>query len=212
MSQPKYLQVVDYLKEVCEDKKPDSPVPSEREIAAKLDVSRMTARKAVEELCRSGWLYRDGNKGTFVAANRPSAPPPEKVRRILFMDTIYDPHNVPNISKALEVDEGEKLFRLVLLNKISDKPCYVEEIYASMADISDKEIGELNSFPSLDVFRNPAKDQVRLSPMIIPNKYAKLLNVQTGSPIIRKDEQIRRPNGRPYLYVVIYYHPNVSPI
>ncbi len=45
----------------------DAPVPSERELAARYGLSRMTARQAVEHLVSEGRLYRVQGKGTFVS-------------------------------------------------------------------------------------------------------------------------------------------------
>jgi GntR family transcriptional regulator len=45
---------------------PGSPVPSENEIIEKFQVSNTTARKALHELEREGWVTRIKGKGTFV--------------------------------------------------------------------------------------------------------------------------------------------------
>jgi GntR family transcriptional regulator len=45
---------------------PGSPVPSENDIIAKYEVSNTTARKALHELEKEGWVNRVKGKGTFV--------------------------------------------------------------------------------------------------------------------------------------------------
>lgn len=45
---------------------PGAPVPSENEIIAKFQVSNTTARKALHELEKEGWVTRVKGKGTFV--------------------------------------------------------------------------------------------------------------------------------------------------
>jgi GntR family transcriptional regulator len=45
---------------------PGSPVPSENEIIEKFSVSNTTARKALHELEKEGWVTRVKGKGTFV--------------------------------------------------------------------------------------------------------------------------------------------------
>jgi DNA-binding GntR family transcriptional regulator len=47
--------------------KPGQPVASEQEIAARLRVSRMTARQALKSLCDMGVAYSERGKGTFVS-------------------------------------------------------------------------------------------------------------------------------------------------
>ena len=50
---------------------PGDALPSERDIAAKADISRVTVRKAVQDLVRAGLLVQRRGSGTFVA--RPSS-------------------------------------------------------------------------------------------------------------------------------------------
>jgi GntR family transcriptional regulator len=42
-------------------------VPSERELAERYSVSRLTARQAIDELVKRGLAYRMQGKGTFLA-------------------------------------------------------------------------------------------------------------------------------------------------
>ena len=69
---PLYLQVVDLL--VHRIRSGDLPhgkqVPSERELADDLDISRTTARIAVDKLVQLGVVYREQGRGTFVAEPR----------------------------------------------------------------------------------------------------------------------------------------------
>ena len=43
-------------------------IPSERQLSADLGVSRLTARAALDELAREGYLVRRRGSGTFVTA------------------------------------------------------------------------------------------------------------------------------------------------
>lgn len=215
MSQPKYLQVIDYLTELCKDIPVNSPIPSEREIALSMDMSRMTVRKAVEELCRQNILYRNGNKGTFVAPKKAVSTEPavlQERQRILFMDTVYSPVNVRNVQQALELSDDDRLFRLIRLNMDEKTPLSVEEIYSSAANINDEDLGSISALQDLDKFRKTGLCKTRLVPVLLPNKYAALLDMKIDSPVIRKEEEIRTPQGRPFLYIQTYYNPKTAPI
>ncbi|WP_050182020.1 GntR family transcriptional regulator [Domibacillus robiginosus] len=50
--------------------KPGDLIPSEREYAEQLDVSRMTVRQAITNLVNEGLLYRQKGRGTFVAEQK----------------------------------------------------------------------------------------------------------------------------------------------
>lgn len=66
---PLYIQIQDMLYEGISSGQlqPGTQVPSEPELAAQYDVSRMTARKAIEGLVNKGYLIRRQGKGTYVA-------------------------------------------------------------------------------------------------------------------------------------------------
>lgn len=49
-----------------EEFRPDDLIPSERELMEQHQVSRITVRKAVEELVNEGYLYKIQGKGTYV--------------------------------------------------------------------------------------------------------------------------------------------------
>lgn len=66
---PIYQQIKHSLVQLIESRelKPGNLIPSENELAARYKISRMTARKATEELVREGRLVRVPGKGTFVS-------------------------------------------------------------------------------------------------------------------------------------------------
>jgi GntR family transcriptional regulator len=67
-SPPKYFQIrSDIINLISRGElTPGSPVPSENEIIEKYRVSNTTARKALHELEKEGWVNRVKGKGTFV--------------------------------------------------------------------------------------------------------------------------------------------------
>ena len=67
-SPPKYFQISREVVSLIQGGTlaPGSPVPSENEIIEKYQVSNTTARKALHELEKEGWVTRVKGKGTFV--------------------------------------------------------------------------------------------------------------------------------------------------
>lgn len=64
---PKHLQLREILLDLIEAAEVDEPIPSERELATRYGVARMTVRQAVETLVAEGRLVKVTGKGTFVA-------------------------------------------------------------------------------------------------------------------------------------------------
>ena len=66
---PLYQQIYDELKDAIEKGvyKPKERIPSELELADQYEVSRITVRRAVEELCSDGYLVKQQGRGTFVS-------------------------------------------------------------------------------------------------------------------------------------------------
>ncbi len=66
---PLYQQIKEYCQSNIQSGNfpVDSRLPSERQLAEKFEVSRMTVTKAFKELEREGWVYARSGKGTFVA-------------------------------------------------------------------------------------------------------------------------------------------------
>lgn len=68
---PKHAQLRSILQQlVDEELRVDDPIPSERVLAERFGVSRMTVRQAVEQLASNGRLRRIPGKGTFVAGRK----------------------------------------------------------------------------------------------------------------------------------------------
>ncbi|HYX86987.1 MAG TPA: GntR family transcriptional regulator [Gaiellales bacterium] len=69
---PRYRQVADVLQRSIEagDLRPHDRLDSERTIAERHGLSRMTARQAIELLVRRGTVYRRPGSGTFVSPPR----------------------------------------------------------------------------------------------------------------------------------------------
>lgn len=67
MSKPLYQQIKTQLLQKISFMQPNTAIPAERILASEFNVSRMTVRKAIDELVDEGMLYRDKTRGTFVS-------------------------------------------------------------------------------------------------------------------------------------------------
>ena len=63
---PKYIQIKDHLLQGIAARRFTDRLPSENQLSRKFSVSRMTARKALDEIDKEGFAERVPGKGTFV--------------------------------------------------------------------------------------------------------------------------------------------------
>lgn len=72
---PKYYLLKRDLAEKIENEEfpSDTPIPSERELMETYQVSRITVRKAIDELVNEGYLYKIQGKGTYVKSDEKSS-------------------------------------------------------------------------------------------------------------------------------------------
>ena len=66
-AEPKYYAVKRHLLDFIGSLEPGSPVPTERELAGRMETSRTTVRQALGELVAEGRLVRRQGSGTYVA-------------------------------------------------------------------------------------------------------------------------------------------------
>jgi GntR family transcriptional regulator len=69
---PKYYALKNYILEMIdrEEYAIDQAIPSERALIDQFGISRITVRKAIDELANEGYLYRLQGKGTYVKGDK----------------------------------------------------------------------------------------------------------------------------------------------
>ena len=114
------------------------PLPSEPQLARKFEVSRMTARRAIDELEREGYVYRVQGAGTFPTGKRFR----QGMFRVRpFKEWARDPdqHNkilqsmqlgaTPEIASVLQVQAGDPVIFLHRLRFAGEEPLVIEKRY-----------------------------------------------------------------------------------
>jgi GntR family transcriptional regulator len=135
---PLYAQVKQLLRLriTAEDPPSDGPLPSERELARELGVSRMTIRQALRELTDEGAVFTAPGRGTFRASPRLPRPlgaltgfTQDMVQRgltpssrLLAAEQITDPH----IAERLDTAPDAPLARIRRLRLADGEPMALE--------------------------------------------------------------------------------------
>jgi GntR family histidine utilization transcriptional repressor len=118
--------------------RPADRVPSENELVAAMNVSRMTANRALRELTDEGYVERVAGRGTFVSDFRAGS-------HVLEVQNIADEitrrghshtcevlrrsrqHARGEIARALHIEQGTDVFHLLLVHFENGTPIQVED-------------------------------------------------------------------------------------
>lgn len=194
---PLYLQ----LKKSIEDAVrrgvigPGDALPSERDIAVKADVSRVTVRKAVQDLVKGGILVQRHGSGTFVA------PRVERVEQSLSLLTsftedmarrgmtvrsqwldrgIYAPS--PEEMMVLGLSSTDMVARIARLRIANDTPLAIERASLSSAVLPDPQAVGSSLYGTLEkTGSRPVRAVQRISAANLGEADARLLEVPAGS-------------------------------
>lgn len=121
------------------------PLPSEPQLAREFDVSRMTARRAIDELEREGYVYRVQGAGTFPTGKRfrqgvfrirpfkEWARHPEHRTQVIRAIEIQA---TPEIATVLQLKEGEPVAFVHRLRSAGDEALVIEKRYINAALVS----------------------------------------------------------------------------
>lgn len=216
MDKPIYQTLVDNLIEEIDQAPANSPISSERELADRFQVSRMTARRALKELVLLGYVYTNKNKGTFVAdkkLRRRTGPDvlnvPQESYQILYFDI---KHSDEQILKELALTTFDSYARIVRVNTKNATNASIDEIYISTKYLSAEKVEAIDF---LQTFTNHASSFVgtrTFIPMMVPTKYAKLLSLPLDTLIIQMESTYLSNQGKPYIYCRTFNHPTLAKI
>lgn len=139
MRTAKYHSIRDEILDLVSEMDVGDALPPERALAPQLAVSRMTLRRAVEELVREGRLVRRHGAGTFVAEPKIA----QGLAVTSFSDDMRQRGAVPSsrtlevgpmfagahLGKRLEISPGEQLIRVVRLRLADGSPMALETLH-----------------------------------------------------------------------------------
>lgn len=140
---PYYYQIQQQIIAAIENSewKPDEFIPSERELSDKFKVSRITTRKALDNLMIEGYIKKIKGKGAVVAKPRIEE---QLFNRLIgtfqdLKDKGYEIKNEilsfevlkteKNITKELNLSENEEVFRFERLRYIDEEPYHFSRTF-----------------------------------------------------------------------------------
>jgi len=198
---PRYYQIEQAILEQIQKKriKPGAQLPSEAELAQQYQVSRITAKRALDDLVHQGWAFRQQGRGTFVAQAR--------IREISgfrsFSEDIQARGLIPSsrvlFFKEVEPDtttleklhllENERAYMLKRLRLADDDPVAVEVAYIPCKLCPDLLSEDLSAGSLFSVLKTkyglvPTWADAEIEAAEATKEEAKLLGIKVGKPVL----------------------------
>jgi GntR family transcriptional regulator len=190
-AQPLYQQLQRALREAIENRviAPDDALPPERDLADLLSISRITVRKAIDELVEEGLLVRKQGSGTFVSNRveknfakltsfsedmRARGREPRSVWLNRAIGTV-----TPEESLTLRSSPGTPVYRFHRIRYADDAPMALEYATVLAGCLPSLEAVESSLYEALEKTGNrPVRALQRLRAVLPTGAQAKLLKAQ----------------------------------
>jgi GntR family transcriptional regulator len=209
---PLYLQLKRWIEDAVHrgDINPGDALPSERDLAAKVDVSRVTVRKAVLQLVKDGVLVQRHGSGTFVAPQQnrveqslsqltsfaeDMARRGMEVRSVWLDRGLYHPS--PEETVVLGLSPSDQVARVARLRISGETPLAIERAALSAAILPDPGAIGTSLYAHLDRKGNrPVRAIQRIRAVSVNADDAKLLDVAEGAAVLHIERTSYLASGR----------------
>jgi GntR family transcriptional regulator len=204
-----YLRLRNSLQKMIESGglEPGQALPSERELAKLLTLSRVTVRKAIAGLADDGLLTQRHGAGTFVTERivksfskltgftddlRARGLKP----RVKFLERSAG-EVTPEEALALHLSPGARVIRLRRLRFAGDKPLALEHTVVPQSVLGDPRAVKLSLYDTLEQLGcRPTRALQRLRAVALDAGQAALLDMTTGSPALAIERRAFLDGGR----------------
>lgn len=215
---PLYQQLLEEIKYSIDTGKYayEEKIPTEPELSEKYGVSRITVRRAVDELCTEGYLVKKQGKGTFVCR-------PKLLRKIArtndvqgFSEACRLNNMVPGAkvtnlqisvaradeAKFFRIEENAKVLYSQRVRTADGIPIMLENNffpYESFSYLEKEDLNEVSLFKTLKKHGVEVKETIKSTLEIVKAEtdHAKLLDVAVGEPLFYMNAYFTDTKGEP---------------
>ncbi|MGI5151921.1 GntR family transcriptional regulator [Plantactinospora sp. CA-294935] len=210
MSTPKHVAITNALREQCRNLPVGSRLPSEKDLAVRFEVSRMTVRQALDALATDGRVERVPGLGTFVRRPTVAMGPhltsftedmrSRGLRPSSRLVAIEEVAASPEVALDLGVEVDSPVIRLERLRFADDEPMCLEDAHLPARFQRVLEAAELEGslhevLAKAGVVMAAARRRVRAVPA--PSRDAQLLGLPEHAPALEIVDVFYDPNRRP---------------
>jgi GntR family transcriptional regulator len=221
--QPLYAQIKDALRERILDGTyaPHSQMPSEHELCAAFDVSRITVRQALGDLQKEGLVFKRHGKGTFVAK-------PKAFQNVTSLQGFAEAmtsmgHEIVNqlrsfrvveadrhIAAQLQLQEGApvvEIHRIRLLNRepVSLEITWVPEAFGQRLANADLATRDIFLILENDCGVPLGHAELAIDAILANDDIADALRVEENSAVLRIERLTHDASGAPIDYEYLYF-------
>ena len=220
---PFYAQIAERLRARVQSGEwlPRQQIPTEVDLCALYQVSRITVRRAIAELVQEGYLVRYAGRGTFVAEPRleqrisrltsftqeMEARGKRSGAQVLQFEVVAPP---PSLPWAIARYDGDKAILLRRLRLADDEPLALENSYlhwelcAPLLDV-DLHNQSLYSLLIQKCRIIPARAVQRWTAIACPKDEARLLGIARGQPVLHIYRTTFSQDDQPFEWVESFY-------
>ncbi|MGI8315980.1 GntR family transcriptional regulator [Halobacillus mangrovi] len=219
---PIYYQIQEHLRSMIENKElnPGEAIPSERELAEKYDISRMTVRQAITNLANEGLLVREKGKGSFVAEQKIEQPlmqltsfSEDMRRRGIEPGTLVKEFQIvkasAKVSDELQLPEGEEIYQLNRLRLGDGEPMAYEilSLPKEKLPLISEEIvkGSFYNYIEKEMGLSIERAVQSFEPSLATELESEMLNIEVGSPVLLLRRTTYLSDGSPFEHVKSTY-------
>jgi len=229
MATLKYQTVLSYLKEQIQRGKygVGDFLPSENELCIQFSITRTTARKALDELQKGGFIERMHGKGSRVAERRKSLgllslkgfseAVDENVHTRFLQRPVRTKWSEEIIHPLREEDKNAECFFFNRLRFVDDSPVMVEKNWFPATELSgflDMDFMDDSFFKTLSesYLIEIIGSSSELRAEVADKEVAEILQIDKGGPILHISLLFSTSNRKLNIYSELYCNTNMFPI
>lgn len=224
---PLYHQVFSLLRDCILDGTfaPGDSFPSESEIQSKLQISRITARRALNEIAARGLITRQQGRTSSVAPYKPSTRLVAGVEGMIENSrrmgdetsvVLLEHEMVPasdEVSRKLKVRRGERVLWSVRVRSIDGVQFSYAVTYLPPFVAHQIDAEEMSARPLIDLLESAGirigRAEQKISAVAATAEVARALHIEPGSPLLFSERVVYDEADHPVELIAVQYRPDV---